>query len=121
MKIEASYEGVKALRDFAESMPYAVNQIDESTHKLLRTFNSLESELGVRGETFRALVEHCIRATAIASDAVLELPSNLQKTADELEDWLNKQLGIDGVGGTDPNDGTRRGAKTLDTRGATRR
>lgn len=121
MKIEASYEGVKALRDFAEAMPYAVNQVDESTQRLLGTFNGLEGELGIRGDVFRALVEQCIKATAIALDAVSELPVNLRMTADELEDWLDRQIEIDGVAGADSDGATRRGAKVLGSKGATRR
>lgn len=121
MKIAASYEGVQALRDFAEAMPYAVGQISESTQRLRTTYNSLEDYLGARSEAFRCLVEDCVRATAVASDAIEDLPIGLATTADELESWLDKQIGIEGSSDSGIGGETRRGPMVLGAKGATRR
>lgn len=124
MEIAANYESVQALRDFAEAMPYAVHRIADETQQLQEKFHGLEDALGARSESFEDVIRVCMRATQSASDALSDLPAGLRATADQLEDYLNKKLGISSVGasGSSGNDAApRQGAKTKDKKKVIRR
>ncbi len=121
MQIEANLESVQALRDFAEAMPYAVNQIIDETQHLQEKYRGLESDLGVRGRDFEDIVRMCMRAAQDASDALSDLPKGLNATADSLEGWINKQLGMDGVNSGGESSAPRRGQKVKDTKTVIRR
>ena len=124
MEIAANYESVQALRDFAEAMPYAVRQIADETERLQEKYQGLEEALGARSESFEDIIRICVRATQSASDALSDLPAGLIATADRLEEYLNKKLGIEdaGVSGSSgENAAPRQGAKIKDKKKVIRR
>lgn len=121
MRIEASQKGVEALRDFAEAMPYAVNQIEEETNKFLTRFHSLEPDLGARRDDFDDIVKVCVYAVRSASDALSDLPEGLKASADRLEEWINSRPSVEDNWSGDDSSSTRRGEYIKDTKTVTRR
>lgn len=124
MQIAANYESVQALRDFAEAMPYAVNQIADETARLQERYRGLEEALGVRSASFEDVMSACMRATQSASNALSDLPEGLIATAGQLEEYLNKKLGISSSGSSESSgDGAApcQGAKIKDKKKVIRR
>lgn len=116
MKIDATFEGVQALRDFADAMPYAMGQIADETERLRERFRGLETELGMRGEIFGDIINMCIIAVNDASESISDLPAGLRSTADQLEEHLNKMIDLYGTSTTGESGAPRRGGKIKDTK-----
>lgn len=121
MQISANFESVQALRDFADAMPYAVNQIVDETERLQNRYRALEPDLGIRSGAFEDIINICMRAINDASDIISDLPAGLRATADQLEEYLNKQLGLTSNSSAEDNAAPRKGQKIKDKKTVTRR
>ncbi|MGN0465512.1 MAG: hypothetical protein ACI4F9_04085 [Lachnospiraceae bacterium] len=82
-------EGVAALREFAQAIPVAVQNIQESTQKLLQVYSSVSDELGVHDSNFLEILQCVKRAQETAADAVQELPPKLEQTATNIEAYIS--------------------------------
>ncbi|MFR8038669.1 MAG: hypothetical protein ACLU5E_01685 [Anaerovoracaceae bacterium] len=86
-KLELTPEGVNALRTWADSIPFVLTNIEESTQKLLNTVNSQDA-LGVHVESFREMFLLIERLKNDLNDAAEELPIMLNNTADRIECYI---------------------------------
>ena len=81
-------DGAQALRDFAAAMPVAIDNISQSTEKLLATYNSVIEGLGEHGEAFGEMLDQVKKAQELAASAVEELPKGLENTAAKIDAYL---------------------------------
>ena len=95
-----SREGAQALRDFAAAMPVAIDNISQSTEKLLTTYNSGIEGLGEHGEAFGEMLYQVKKAQELAASAVEELPKRLEITAAKIDAYVSSEVSISGVGGS---------------------
>ena len=86
-KLELTPEGVNALRTWADSIPFVLINIEESTQKLLNTVNS-QDELGIHAGAFRKMFLLIERSKNDLNDAAEELPIMLNNTADRIECYI---------------------------------
>lgn len=86
-KLELTPEGVNALRTWADSTPFVLTNIEDSTRKLLNIVNSQE-ELGVHASDFREMFSIIEKFKNDLYDAVEELPTMLNNTADRIECYI---------------------------------
>ena len=87
-------EGAEALRTFAGSMPYAIENITEATEKMDRTYSSVMEGLGTHSEDFREILEYVKSAKKKAAEALAYLPPELEKTAAKIDAYVAKKYGI---------------------------
>lgn len=85
-------EGVAALREFAQAIPVAVQNIDESTKKLMTVYNSVAEDVGVHSGQFLEILEYVKSAQKLAADAVEQLPAELEKTAAGIESYIRSSV-----------------------------
>lgn len=88
MKIELTVEGAIALREFAEAMPFALENIVESTENLLQVYQSVAEELGNHEPEFCEMLLHIKKAQEDASEAIQVLPGQLLATADKIDAYV---------------------------------
>lgn len=117
-RISISYEGAEALRDFAKAMPYAVEQMAQASADLRVTFTSIADDLGDLGKDLSELINNCILAVETAQESIEGLPAGLEKTADDIEKYLNDHIADDS---SSSGAGPHRGARTFDTKVHTHR
>lgn len=89
MGIRLTLENAEALQEFAESMPVAVENIAESTERLLRTYQAYEAYMGPHSEKFRIMFMRVKKAQEEAAEAIKELPPILNKVADQIIKYRN--------------------------------
>ncbi len=85
-------EGVSALREFAQAIPVAVQNIEQSTEKLMNVYNSVSEDVGVHGGQFLEILEYVKSAQRSAADAVQELPIKLESTASSIESYISSNV-----------------------------
>lgn len=124
-QISISREGAQTLREFAQAMPYAVENLSQDTETLRRVFESVSEGLGEIEPDFADIVDLCSQAVANAQESIEGLPADLERTATAIDDYLNDHPEIDAggaVGGGDGTDGAPHiGARVYDTKVHTRR
>lgn len=87
--VSISHEGAEALRDFSKSMPYAAEQILEDTQTLVTAYNSIAADFGQIEAGFADLVQGCAAAAKSAAEAISDLPQDLERTADDIDEYIN--------------------------------
>ena len=86
-KLALTPESVEALRTWADSIPFVLTNIDESTNKLLATVNSQE-KLGTHATDFREMFLLIERLKNDLYDVADEIPVMLNNTADRIECYI---------------------------------
>ncbi len=94
MRIAATFESVEALREFADSVPYAIGSIRQDTETFKSAYASLRDDLGSRADNLQEIVDICAKAVDEAAEGIEFLPDSLNQTADLLEKWLLQHLSI---------------------------
>lgn len=84
MGMRLTLESAEALQEFAESMPVAVENIAESTERLLRTYQAYEAYMGPHSEDFRMMFMCVKKAQEEAAEAIEKLPPRLNETAEKI-------------------------------------
>ena len=94
-KLTVSKQGAAALREYAQAMNKAVDNIVAETSKLKSTYNSVAEDLGVHEEDFRDLLMHIEKAQQLASEAIEKLPPKMEEVAKKIDDYVAKHPTID--------------------------
>ncbi|MGN0465514.1 MAG: hypothetical protein ACI4F9_04095 [Lachnospiraceae bacterium] len=89
MELYLCKEGIEALRMFAQAMPIAINNIQESTQRMFQVYQSLEDELGVHNKSFYEMLRGVLMATKSCEEAINALPPKMNDTADRIEEYLS--------------------------------
>ena len=84
-RIRLDAEGAMALREFAEVMPLAIENISQSTETLFRVYQSVADRVGPHEHDFENMLLLIKSAQENAAEAITVLPSMLQKTADKID------------------------------------
>lgn len=85
MGIRPTPENAKALQEFAESMPVAVENISESTERLLRTYQAYEAYMGPHSEEFKIMFMCVKKAQEEAAEAIKEIATWIElKVAEQI-------------------------------------
>lgn len=77
-----------ALREFAEAMPLAVDNIVNATMKVLQIYQSVQDTLGVHRDSFYDLLVNIKNAQESAAEAIEVLPQMLISTADKIDAYV---------------------------------
>jgi hypothetical protein len=88
MKLSLNTESANALREFAESMPVAIDNIVAATGKVVQVYQSVADSLGTHEQDFYGLLMHIKKAQENAADAIQTLPPMLNKTADKIDAYV---------------------------------
>ena len=88
MKLSLNTESAAALREFAESMPLAIQNIVESTEKVIQVYQSVAEELGKHNQDFFDMLMLIKKAQEETAEAILELPKMLNTTADKIDAYV---------------------------------
>lgn len=88
MKLALNTESATALREFAESMPLAIENIVTATEKVVQVYQSVADTLGVHNQDFYEMLMHIKKAQENAADAIQTLPPILNTTADKIDAYV---------------------------------
>ena len=83
-------QGAQALRDFATAMPTAVDNIIQSTEKLINVYRSTAEDLGIHSDSFGEMLDYIRKVQEKAAEAIEELPKGLDITASKIDAYLVK-------------------------------
>lgn len=90
MKLDLSSTGSAALREFAEIMPLAIENISESTVKVVQVYQSVAESVGPHEQDFYDMLMLIKEAQEAASEAIEALPQMLINTADKIDVYISK-------------------------------
>lgn len=88
MKLALNTQSAIALREFAESMPLAIENIVTATEKVVQVYQSVADTLGVHNQDFYEMLMHIKKAQENAADAIQTLPPMLNSTADKIDAYV---------------------------------
>ena len=88
MKLALNQESSSALRTFAEAMPFAIENITQSTEKVIQVYQSVADTVGPHEQDFHYMLMYIKKAQEIAAEAVQALPPMLTKTADKIDAYI---------------------------------
>lgn len=88
MKLSLNNESAVALREFAAAMPLALENIAESTEKVVQVYQSVAEEVGPHNQDFYEMLMLIKSAQEAAADAVQALPPMLNATADKIDAYV---------------------------------
>ena len=91
-----TWEGVAALREFADAMPLAIENIVESTEELVRVYQSVAESVGPHNQDFYNMLLLIKAAQEKSSEAIQALPPMLISTAEKMEVYLNTHPTVSG-------------------------
>lgn len=86
-KLSLTPESVEALRNWADSIPFAIQNIKEETEKLLSNCNSQDG-LGVHRTEFVQMLLSIKKVEANLLESAELLPKMLNNTADKIEQYI---------------------------------
>jgi len=89
-------QGAQALRDFAAAMPVSIENIRQSTDKLINVYRSTAEDLGADSDSFGEMLEYIKKAQESAAEAIEELPKGLEATATKIDIYLSKKPSVSG-------------------------
>ena len=90
-KLSLSTESASALREFAEAIPNAIENISQSTDKLAQVYQSVSESVGPHGNEFADMIMSIKKVQEDAKDAINVLPKLLKETADKIDAFVAKK------------------------------
>ena len=96
LELALNTESAAALREFAESMPLAIQNIVDSTEKVVRVYQSVAEQLGVHSQDFYNMLMLIKKAQEETAEAISELPKMLNTTADKIDEYVANHPTIGG-------------------------
>lgn len=91
-KLALDLISAEAMRNWAASIPVAVENINEDTNRLLSVYQSVEESLGVHRENFLEVLRYVQQAQSMAAEAIQMLPPKLEEVAQKVEDYVYHQV-----------------------------
>lgn len=88
MKLALNHESSAAMREFAESMPVAIENIVQGTEKVVQVYQSVAESVGPHNQDFYNMLLSIKNAQEVAAEAIDELPEKLNKTADKIDAYI---------------------------------
>lgn len=88
MRLALNTESATALREFAEAMPLAIENITECTEKVVQIYQSVAENVGPHKQDFYNMLMLIKAAQEVAMEAVQALPSMLNATADKIDAYV---------------------------------
>jgi hypothetical protein len=88
MRLSINRESVEALREFAEKLPEAIENIKFDTEKLINTYINVLDTVGPHRDEFHEMLLTISRAQEASAEAIKELPYMLKCTADKMESYI---------------------------------
>ena len=88
MKLALNNESAAAMREFADSMPVAIENIVQSTEKVVQVYQLVADSVGPHNQDFYNMLMSIKSAQEIAAEAVQELPGKLIETADKIDAYV---------------------------------
>lgn len=96
MKLALNTESAAALREFAEAMPLVIENIRESTERVVQVYQSVAENVGPHNRDFYDMLMLIKDAQEVASDAIEALPKMLTSTADKIDRYVAASPSISG-------------------------
>lgn len=96
MELALNTESAIALREFAQAMPLAIENITESTEKVVQVYQSVAEDVGPHNQDFYNMLLLIKSAQEAAAEAVQKLPTMLNNTADKIDAYVMAKSGIAG-------------------------
>lgn len=96
MKLSLNTESAIALREFAEAMPLAIENITESTKKVLQVYQAVSENVGSHNQDFYNMLILIKTAQETAAEAIQELPIMLNDTADKIDAYVATHPSVSG-------------------------
>ena len=96
MKLSINSESSAALREFAEAMPLALENIRVSTEDLFGVYQSVADGVGPHEDAFKQMLVTVQKAQENASNSIQKLPEMLKKTADKIDRFIAQNPSISG-------------------------
>lgn len=93
--VSISREGAEALRSFAESVEHVMVCLTEEATSFSTAFASVSDGLGEMEQDFSEIVQLCVQAVENAQEAFEGLPSDLRRTASDIDEYLDTHPDID--------------------------
>lgn len=84
-----SYEGARYLREWAEIMPIAIQNIIVATEKVISAYQSVSEEVGPHREDFYQMLINLKKAQETSVEALTVLPIKLRETAYKIEKYCD--------------------------------
>lgn len=94
MKLSLNHESAEAMREFADAMPVAIENIIQDTQKLIQVYESVSDSVGPHEQDFLSMLMTIKRAQEMAADAITALPPQLRNTADKIDAYVSYKPGI---------------------------
>lgn len=88
MKLSLNSESAAALREFSESMPVAIQNIVDSTEKVVQVYQSVADTLGVHNQDFYDMLMLIKKAQEETAVAIQVLPKMLTTAADKIDAYV---------------------------------
>ena len=96
MRLSISADSSAALREFAEAMPLAVENISVSTKSLFHVYTSVIDLIGPHHEQFKEMLITVKNAQDLAVESIQSLSPMLKTTADKIDRFLARNPSLDG-------------------------
>ena len=88
MKLALNQQSSSAVREFADSIPIAIENIVTATEQLAAVYQSVADTLGVHNQDFYEMLMHIKKAQENASNAIQVLPPMMISTADKIDFYV---------------------------------
>lgn len=89
MILSLNHKSAMALREFAEAIPQAIQNISDDTDKLIGVYQSVQEKVGVHGDDFHNLLQSIEKVQKDAAQAMEALPHMLIETAVKIETYVS--------------------------------
>ena len=96
MKLALNTESANALREFAEAMPVTIENITESTERVVEVYQSVAENVGPHNQDFYSMLMFIKSAQIAAAEAVQVLPTMLNTTADKIDAYVAAKPSVEG-------------------------
>lgn len=87
-----THEGAMYLREWADAMPIAIQNIITSTERVTSVYQIVSDNVGPHREAFYQMLLSIKKAQEDSVDALSSLPVKLRKTADKIDKYCDSSV-----------------------------